>query len=91
MVHLMRGGELKLLLAFSLASRAFLVGEGESFLAMVSLKSFTFSLSTPTVVKQVSCLLHRGDFSPLTLKLETILKVELFLEDLLFGGDGGGG
>lgn len=41
-------------------------------------------------MKQVSCRLQIGDFSDLTFIVETNLSVGLFLEDFLFGGEGGG-
>lgn len=41
-------------------------------------------------MKQVSCLLQLGDFSYFTFMVDTNLSVGLFLEDFLFGGEGGG-
>lgn len=65
---------------------------GESLHVILSLKYFILFLSAPVpVVKHVSCLLKLEDVFERIFIVEMSLKVELFREDLLFGGDGGDG
>lgn len=68
-----------------------LVRTGDSLQVILSLRYFTLVLSMfDVVVKHVSCRLQIGDFSLLTFMVEMRRKVELFLEERLLGGDGGG-
>jgi hypothetical protein len=79
-------------LIFGLVSLPSLLLPGDNLHVILSLKYFTFVLSTLEVVlKQVSCLRHTGNFSVFTFIVEISLRVELFREDRLRGGDGGMG
>lgn len=81
------GLAVRVLVTLNLVSPFFL-GIGESLQVILSRKNLTFDLLTSEVdVKQVSCLLT--GLSPEIFIVEISLSVELFLDDLRLGGEGG--